>query len=513
MEGARLMTDVPPSSAETDSGRATESPDDPDFGCYLNNPGARGLQTVWYKFVATYSTAFLQTCTSNSPPPSEPQGDSLIGVFAVGDPSTPETQCHSLIPVGCSDDFAGCGSSGKNSKLCLQRLIPGNLYYVMVASKPASPLNPPGPPEPLRPGRAFRLDISAGGDFPPPPGDYCPDALTILKKCSGTPANTICTGTGQGTCPLGQTCILEGPTPTPAFNLTDATMTPPVETCIPTMINDKWYKYTATCSGTLSVEACGTIPGTTTNLVIYQDCLCPPMSGDPLGCRSAFEGANCGPGSELKIDVVQGSCYGIRLADDMDNRPSGNLKISCVQADCPAGPFTATDPPNGVADARRPYPPENPSQLEGIQTITANLAPGAQAECFALCETKVGGSPNSIADVKENPPGTYTIMLARPITAGAKTTIRYTDLHADQTILRLVSHPGNVRGDALTSAADIADLIAALQGTFTLPFGQYSGDINHSGAITPADLLEEVDLLNNHKWNGTPNPIDDGTCP
>ncbi|MFH1107959.1 MAG: hypothetical protein V1790_01995, partial [Planctomycetota bacterium] len=32
------------------------------------------------------------------------------------------------------------------------------------------------------------------------PGGACP------KKCSGLPANTICTGTGQGTCPSGQTC-------------------------------------------------------------------------------------------------------------------------------------------------------------------------------------------------------------------------------------------------------------------------------------------------------------------
>jgi hypothetical protein len=80
-----------------------------------------------------------------------------------------------------------------------------------------------------------------------------------------------------------------------------------------------------------------------------------------------------------------------------------------------------------------------------------------------------------------------------------------------------MSHPGNVRGDALTSAADVADLVAALQGAFTLPFGPYSGDINRSGAIAPADVLEEIDLVNGAAtydvWNKTPNPIDDGTCP
>ncbi len=477
MEGARLMTTSPPgNTAESDSGRATESPDDPGFGCYLNDPGRKGLQTVWYKFVATHTKVLLQTCASNAT-----ATDSLLEVFAVGDDSTPITQCDSLIPVGCGDDFPGCSSSGKNSKVCV-RTIPGELYYVMVASKVA-----------LLPGTAYRLDITGGAVCELFPfNDYCPYAFPIT----------------------------DGTTP---FNLSTATMTPPVETCVPpiTGVNDLWYKYTATCSGTLTVEACGAILGTTTNLAIYEDCLCPPISGLPIDCRSALEGPNCGPGSELKIDAVEGNCYGIRLADDMDNRPSGSLKISCVQADCPAGPFTFTDPPNGVVDARRPYPPENPSQLEGIQTIKATGPRDALPSCFTLCETATSGAPNSIANIAqlavEDPPGTftyeYTITLARPITAGAKTTIRYTDLHGGQTILRLVSHPGNVRGDAFTNADDLAALVAAFQSPYFLPFGLYSGDINHSGAMTPADILEEVDLLNDDEWNGTANPIDDGGCP
>jgi hypothetical protein len=137
---------------ETDAGRATVDYDDPGFGCYLDNPDAQGLQTVWYKFVASTTSALLRTCNSDSP-----ADDSLLAVFAVGDPSTPETQCHSLIPIGCGDDFVGCGSGGKNSELCVNNLIPGNLYYVMVASKVA-----------LLPGKAYRLDISASCISPPP---------------------------------------------------------------------------------------------------------------------------------------------------------------------------------------------------------------------------------------------------------------------------------------------------------------------------------------------------------
>jgi hypothetical protein len=505
MEGARLMTTVPPSDATSDSGRATEDASDPLFGCFLNNPGMPGLQTVWYQFVATHTSALLHTCASNNP-----ALDSLIGVFAVGDPSTP---CNSLIPIGCSDDFAGCSSSGKNSKLCMKRLTIGNTYYVMVASKIA-----------LADGKGYRLDVSAPCTSPPDTiGDFCQDAQTIEKKCSGLPANTICTGTGQGTCPTGQTCILEGPTPTPAFNLADATMDPPVETCIPTMIKDKWYKYTATCSGTLSVEACGSTPGTTTNLAIYEDCLCPPIAGDPI-CRSAQEGANCGLGSELKVDVVQGSCYTIRLADDAENGPSGNLKIACVQVDCPAGeiiftdpltPYLPTDPPNGVVDAGRPHDPNNAALLQGIKTITAYGPRDALPSCFSLCETTNTG--NVIDSVVQNPIGTYTITLHNPITAGALTTITYTDTNLVQSVGRFTSHPGNVKGDATTSETDVQDLIDVLNGTTPLVWGKYSGDINRSydpilnptDYITPADILEVIDLINGcsayDPWDGTLN--------
>jgi hypothetical protein len=289
------------------------------------------------------------------------------------------------------------------------------------------------------------------------------------------------------------------------------------------MLNDLWYKYTATCSGTLTVEACGAIPGTTTNLAIYEDCLCPPVSGPPIDCRSALEGANCGPGSELKIDVAEGSCYGIRLSDDMENRPSGNLKIACTQSDCPAGQFTFTDPPNGVVDAARPHDPNNAALLQGIQTIKATGPRDALASCFTLCETTSGGPLNSIASVVQDPiiPGEYTIMLTKPITAGELTTITYTDTHLVKSTGRFTSHPGNVKADSTTSAADVNDLLAVLSGTRVLIWGNFSVDIDRSGAFTPADLLEEVDLMTDEGpydppvggWDGSANQSTNSACP
>ena len=288
-EGARLLVIGPSGfvTAETDSGRATAEAGDPGFGCYKNNPGAQGLQTVWYKFVATQTLAGFSTCNSN--PPAD---DSLLEVFAVGDPSTPQTLCRSLIPIGCSDDSPGCSGSNTNSRVCVQGLVPGNVYYVLVASKFAE-----------APGTKYRLDISLC-DFPQFSNDYCPDAFRITDG-------------------------------TTAFNLANASMDAPVELCIPTMINDIWYDYTATCSGTLTVDTCGENAETSpdTNLAIYDACLCPPVAGAPIICSSDAGGA-CGAASRVALDVLGGSCYKIRLGDSNGNRPSGQIKIDCVPDPC-----------------------------------------------------------------------------------------------------------------------------------------------------------------------------------
>jgi hypothetical protein len=487
IEGARLLVIGPLGTvtAETDSGRATADADDPGFGCYKDDPGAQGLQTVWYKFVATQRSALFQTCGSNAP-----ADDSLLEVFAVGDPSTPLTQCNSLIPIGCSDDFPGCSDSNTNSKICVQGLIPGNLYYVLVAAKFAE-----------APGKKYRLDIQspctcAGGVCDPVPNNDCPGATTITN----------------GTTHFGPN------------DLPKATLTAPVQSCIPNATADVWYRYMATCTGTLTVETCGTSAQTSpdTNLAIYDQGLCPynPVSGAPLVC-STDAGGNCGQGSKVEIDVVQGSFYTIRLADEAQNGPEGDLKVACIQANCPAGEMTITSPPNGVVDAGRPSDPNNAALKQGIKTITAIAPHAALANCFTLCETPEGGSPNSVANIVEveDPPGTYTytITLARPITAGALTTITYTNVHGVKSTGRFTSHPSNVDADPIASAADEQRLVDILNGTGTPLWGLYSDDIDRSASVTPADILEEIDLLNGAgayiPWDGTPNQSSSPFCP
>ncbi len=102
---------------------------DPGFCCNADAPGATGYGSVWFKFVATDVSAQIDTCQS------DPEGDSLVNVFAVGDPTSESTSCHSLSLIGCGDD--GCSSSGRHSKFCVDGLTPGQTYYIMLASKTA----------------------------------------------------------------------------------------------------------------------------------------------------------------------------------------------------------------------------------------------------------------------------------------------------------------------------------------------------------------------------------------
>jgi len=326
-----------PSSTEGDCVHATDAAADPGFCCHNGGDGSRGLGTVWFKFIATHDSALLHTCNSNAP-----ATDSLLQVFAAGNPTDDASACGSLRVIGCNDDTAGCGSDSTNSRLCLHDLIVGQPYYVLVAAKGAQSL-----------GR-YRLNVSA--------------------PCSSEPTST-----------------------------------------------------------------CGCVPG----------------------------------------------------------------------------PVQWIDPPSGVVDARSPSLPTNAKSLRGIsQLIVAAPAGSNRLDCWALCETAESRRPNSIADVTIEGPFTI-IRLLRPITPGAATRVTYLE-DADSAGV-FISHPANVNGDTVAAPADILDLIDALNAVIALPWGHYSGDLDHSGLIAPADVLEEIDLLNGagayEPWLGSTRPSSNASCP
>jgi hypothetical protein len=494
----------------TDAVRATPAvagdvPDDPGIGCYIGNPGAQGLQTVWYKWTAPFTERTrVQTCNSSSP-----ADDSLLVVYAVGDPTDDNTSCNSLIPIACNDNSpqASLCNSGSvlNARTCIYA-VAGQKYYAMVASKVAE----------TNPGTGYRIEVR------PTSASFCP----------ADPNNNYCMNTGcPDTTPPGG-CITDGVIP---FDFTPTLphfydLEPPAESCIPTATADMWFNYTATCTGALTAHTCGASAAASpdTNLAIYEGCTnCPPYAtGPPLACNSDFGGEPCGDSAKVVADVLEGQCYTIRLADSSLSLPTGSLTVSCEQADCPGGTMNFLDPTDGVSDARRPNQPGNPGQLLGTQTIVAEGTPGVNLDppnrCFTLCETAQAGTPtaNSVVGAVEDPPGTYTLTLARPITPGAKTTITYTDTHGLASKLHMASSPANVRGDATSSEQDIQDLSAALNGTCAppcaTPWDLRSMDLDRSEMVTPADILDAADYLAGvgyNVWNFHPNPIDSGLCP
>jgi hypothetical protein len=184
---------------------------------------------------------------------------------------------------------------------------------------------------------------------------------------------------------------------------------------------------------------------------------------------------------------------------------------------CPAGTVTFNSPPPGILDAGRPYPPTDATQLLGIQTIQVTAPTGANLlGCWSVCETASNGPANGIAGITDNGGGQFTIQLARPITLGAVTKLTYKG-NSPYDIAHYIAHPANLNVDGYANVTDVLALVNALDGSAPLPVGLLSGDVDRSGAVTAADILDLVGLLNGEGaytiWNNSPKPVPNVNCP
>ncbi len=114
---------------------ASDKATDPEFCCGAEGGPVFGKGSVWFKFVASDSSARISTCNSDL------AGDSLINVFQVtGPPPNPEA-CPQLSLIGCSDDAESCEGNA-HAEVCVGDLTVGDTYYVMVGSKSADAQGP-----------------------------------------------------------------------------------------------------------------------------------------------------------------------------------------------------------------------------------------------------------------------------------------------------------------------------------------------------------------------------------
>jgi hypothetical protein len=446
---------------------ATDEPSDPGFSCHSGGEGQNGVGSVWARFIATATSARLRTCDSIGG-----ADDSLLAVYSGG--------CGNLHEIGCSDDIPGCASTNFNSEICVSGLTPGQWYIVQLAAWTN-----------LDRGR-YLLEIDCPSTCTPPLNDDCAQAQSINDgifpySCGGA--------------------FTDGPALPAVCDEGDGL----------DLQHDVWFDYTATVSGTATVDLCSGV-SFDSRLAVYAGCDCAVSNATLVGCNddSQFCGTEVNGGSRFRFPVTMGQCYKIRVGGHGDVSGSGLLVMSSDGTmNCPSGNVVFVAPSTGTVDARQPHPIDSPSPLLGIQTFTATGPPNAHPACWRMCETtSVPGSPNSIQIVIADG-ANYTIALARPITPGAVTRLSYHPSDGVPTVGTFISHPGNVNGDATASPVDILRLIDCLNSELIcFGFGVYSRDIDHSGLFAPADILREIDLINGagafDVWNGTQLPT--GEC-
>jgi hypothetical protein len=104
------------STATFDNTFFTTDPMDPGFSCHFSGPGLQGVATAWLKFVATDTSARIDTNASTG------NTDTLLAVY--------DGTCGSFTELACSEDEG----VGLLSELCVEGLVVGNTYYIQVAS-------------------------------------------------------------------------------------------------------------------------------------------------------------------------------------------------------------------------------------------------------------------------------------------------------------------------------------------------------------------------------------------
>ncbi len=229
----------------------------------------------------------------------------------------------------------------------------------------------------------------------------------------------------------------------------------------------------------------------------------------PDRCQIRFDCS--GPEGPYFCDPAERPC---------DPDVNNNCIVDSCEPVCPAGvmDWAGANPPTGVIDARQPHPLSG-TTAQGIYTIVVDGPPGMSRghECFDLCETRVDGAANFVASVTEGPAGTYTIVLDRPISAGAVTKISYHPdggFPPDTGVFMSLPADANASGRSLVN--DVTHMASCcLEGTCAPAYGGYSCDTNHSGLTTSEDILRLIDLLRGADgfapWHEQ-SPIDDGRC-
>ena len=243
----------------------------------------------WYRYTASAAGVLRVTMCSDA-------FDSRIAIYENAgatcwcpDSATPSTL------VGCSAALSACGRGAKADV----SVVAGRCYMI----------------------RAAVRNADVGG------------SATLSLDLYTTPANDTCVNAavvGNGSHSFA----------TLAANTDGTTLPVECNTSGYTQVGkDVWYRYTAPCSGTVTVSTCGSVDFDS-KLAVYTGvlpatCSCPPTIGTMLvGCND--DGVGCsGWSSRVEFEATQGRCYMIRVGGHNGASGVGSLAISCAVA-CPS---------------------------------------------------------------------------------------------------------------------------------------------------------------------------------
>jgi hypothetical protein len=237
---------------------------------------------VWYSYTACSSgTLTVTTCGTNDTGGVDQGMDTVLSLHS-GCPGTSANQ----VGTGCNDDAGTCGS--QDSGLHRDSAVSTTMTAGQTVKIRVSAFSTSVP-------QSFLLNVTFSG----PSNDNCPNFIAV-----GNGAFPVC---NQGATQDGLT------------------------TGCRTGFSDVWYRYTAACSGSATVDVCNSSFDSV--LFAYNTATCPPTQAQQLACNDDA----CGPvglSSRISFPVTSGARYMIRLASFGTAQGSATMTIACTGA-CP----------------------------------------------------------------------------------------------------------------------------------------------------------------------------------
>ncbi len=156
-----------------------------------------------------------------------------------------------------------------------------------------------------------------------------------------------------------------------------------------------------------------------------------------------------------------------------------------------ARPRIATSaPPHRAIDARQPPDAQDPTAWTTIDFEFTAPPMNVSVDAFELVQFGGVSAPPRITTVEAIDAQHIEVTLDHAPSPAAWTTVRHASSRSSVTLGVL---PGDVDGDATSTARDILALIDALNGHHDL--AAFATDIDRNGVADPADIVRAIDLL------------------